>query len=43
MPIFTFAPLLGICLCQIIPHVDIAEIDDNTVIDDLGGNAFRLH
>lgn len=43
MPIFTSAPLLRICLCQIVPHVEITELDDNTVIDDLVGDAFRLH
>ena len=40
MPIFTSAPLLGIDLCQIILNVRIAELDDNTVIDDLVGDAW---
>ena len=43
MSIFTSAPLLGSGLCQIVPHIEIAELDDNTFIDDLISDAFRLH
>ena len=42
MPICTSAPLLGILLCEVVPHVEIIEFNKQAVVDELIGDAFRL-
>ena len=43
MPICTSAPLLGILLCKIVSHVEVIESYEQTVVDELVRDAFRLH
>ena len=43
MPICTSAPLLGILLCEVVPHVEIIEFNKQAVVDELVCDALRLH